>query len=148
MENTLRIGLGSQSEVKKAAIIHALCQFGLIAVQLVAVKARSGINEQPFNNETLTGAYNRATHTALLVPSADFTIAIESGLFERSDCYHDIAIAVVRLPSGEFLQQESEGVAFPTDAVEEVKRRGADVWTVGKVIQESGRVALHNDPHM
>ncbi len=141
------IGLGSQSEVKQAAVTHALRQFGLTAAQLVAVKARSDINEQPFNDETITGARNRATHTALLVPGADFTIAIESGLFERSGCYLDIAVVVVRLPGGEFLQQESAGVVFPTDAVEEVKRRGADEWTVGKILQESGRVRLHNDPH-
>ena len=141
------IGLGSQSEVKQAAVTHALRQFGLTDSQLVAVKARSDINEQPFNDETITGARNRALHTSLLVPGADLTIAIESGLFERSGCYLDIAVVVVRLPGGELLQQESEGVVFPADAVEEAKRRGADVWTVGKILQESGRVRLHNDPH-
>lgn len=143
----LLIGLGSQSEVKQAAVSQALRQFD-IDVQLMAVKASSNVSEQPFDDETITGAHNRALHTAILVPGADLTIAIESGLFARDGQYLDIAVVLVRLPDGEILTLESEGVVFPTDAVEEVKRRGAAVWTVGKILQESGRAQLHNDPHL
>jgi non-canonical (house-cleaning) NTP pyrophosphatase len=141
------IGLGSQSDVKRAAVMHALRQFGVDA-QLIAVKARSDVSEQPFHNETIIGARNRATHAALLVPGASFTLAIESGLFARNGGYFDIAIVVARLPTAEFLQQESAAVAVPADAVEEVKRRGADCWTIGKILQERGRVLDHTDPHL
>jgi len=143
----MRIGLGSQSEVKQAAVHNALHQSGFDA-EVVAVKALSGVSEQPFNDETIEGAQNRARHTAILVPDADITIAIESGIFLRREYWLDIAIVVVRFPDGEFFQAESEGVVFPTDAVEEVQRRGASAWTVGKILQEWNRVQLHNDPHL
>jgi non-canonical (house-cleaning) NTP pyrophosphatase len=143
------IGLGSQSAVKYAAVTHTLHQFGLINAKLVSVKAHSMVNEQPFNEETIIGAHNRAEHTALLVPDATFTIAIESGLFLHSDsCYYDIAIVVARLSDGSFLQTESKGVVFPMDAIQEAKRRGTHTWTVGKILQESRRVQYHNDPHL
>jgi non-canonical (house-cleaning) NTP pyrophosphatase len=140
------IALGSRSEVKQLAVLRALRQFGIDA-RVVAVKAGSQVSEQPYGEETVTGARNRAIHTGLLVPEADLTIAIESGLFERpAGCFLDIAVVVVRLASGELITGESEGVVFPTDAVEEARRRGGE-WTAGKVLQEQERVQLHTDPH-
>jgi non-canonical (house-cleaning) NTP pyrophosphatase len=146
-KTTMLIALGSQSEIKRVAITTALRQFGIHA-QLVAVKASSDVSEQPFDDETITGAKNRALHTAALVPGADLAMAIESGIFARNGQYLDIAVVLVQLPDGEMLVQESEGVVFPSDAVEEAKRRGTAAWTVGKILQESGRITLHNDPHL
>lgn len=149
---SLTIALGSQSQVKQTAISNAIAQFELDA-ELVAVKARSGIAEQPFNEETLRGAKNRAVHAAQLVRHADLAIAIESGIFVRKPHlfarkrYLDIAIVLARLQDGTFVSVESDSVEFPEEAVLETKRRGVQDWTTGRVLQEWGLVAQHDDPH-
>lgn len=141
------IVLGSQSEVKRVAVVKALSLLGIQA-KVIAVPAQSGVNEQPVEGETLLGARNRAEYAACLVAEADLALAIESGLFWRDGGYQDIAIVAACLKSGELLQVESRGVAFPLDAVEEARQRGFDQWTVGKILAEWGCVATHNDPHL
>ena len=143
----LTIALGSQSRVKQIAVSNALHQFRVVDVQLVAVHASSLVAEQPFNDEILLGAENRAAHAAILVPDATFAIAIENGIYSRQGRYFDVALVVARLQSGEFVRVESDSVEFPADAVQETICRGVNVWTVGKVLQEWGRVQSHDDPH-
>lgn len=146
-----KIGLGSLSELKGTALATALQQL-VVEAQVVAVKAASGVAEQPFDDETITGAHNRAQntaqYTAQLVPDADITFAIESGIFSVGDRYFDKAIVVARLKSGEFIEAQSDAVEFPQDAVQETIRRGVAVWTCGKVMAEWGRVEKHDDPHL
>ena len=142
-----KIGLGSLSEIKRTALAAALQQLPAQA-QVVAVKAASGVAEQPFDDETITGAHNRAEHTDQLVPDADFTLAIESGIFSVGNRYFDKAIVVARLKSGEFIEAQSDAVEFPQDAVQETLRRGAAIWTCGKVMEEWGLVQKHDDPHL
>lgn len=140
------IALGSTSEIKYAALAHAL-QLSGRDTQIITVKARSDVGEQPVEQETLLGARNRANHAALLVPDALLSIAIESGVFQREDGYVDIAVVLARFQTGEYCHVESEALPFPHDAVEETFRRGQQ-WTVGKVLQEWGRISRHDDPHL
>lgn len=142
------IALGSQSSVKQEAVRRAMQVFEIDA-QLVTVKARSNVAEQPFNSETVRGARNRALHAAALVPDAAFALAIESGIFDRNGHYLDIAVVVARLRDGRYLQADSQSVEFPADAVHETVRRCVenDSWTVGKILQEWGRIERHDDPH-
>lgn len=139
--------LGSTSKVKEKAVAAALEALG-IAAKLTCVKAHSLIAEQPFDDETISGAKNRAADAAAQVPAANLAVAIESGIFRRDGRYFDIAMVVVRLPSGEFIQGESEPLEFPADAVAETLHRGAMHWTCGRVLQDWGRVEKHDDPHL
>src|SRR5689334_18798874 len=139
------IALGSQSAVKLRAVEEAVRRFSLNA-KIVPVQARSGVSEQPFEHETVLGARHRAVHAAQIVPQADLSLAIESGLFFRDEQWFDIAIVVARNTTGAVVQVESEGCVFPTSAVEEVKRRGGE-WTVGKVLVEMELATQHDDPH-
>lgn len=140
-----QIVLGSQSAVKVRAVEHAIKRLGLNA-ELIAVKAASNVSEQPFEEETEQGAENRAAHAVMLQPGADYYLAIESGLFQRGDDWYDAAVVVLRDASGQYIVFQGEGVQFPTEAVEECRRRGGE-WTVGKVLVEMGYVSQHDDPH-
>jgi len=42
----------------------------------------------------------------------------------------------------------SDSVPFPYEAVQEAQRRGFKEWTVGRVMEEWGIVAQHDDPHL
>lgn len=143
----MQIVLASQSAVKVRAVEQAIQRLELKA-QLVAVKAVSNVNEQPFEDETYTGALNRAAHAVMIQPGADYYLAIESGLFQQKDGeWYDIAVVVLRDESGQYIVHHSEGVRFPREAVEECQRRGPQIWTVGKIMVELGLAHQHDDPH-
>ena len=147
MRKNFLLALGSQSAVKQAAVQQALAEVGREAT-VIAVKACSHVAEQPFDEETMQGARNRAEHTAALVPHADLCMAIESGLFRRHGSFLDIAIVLARFPNGRMISVESEGVAFPEEAVVEVLHRGTDTTTIGKILVEQGLAVQHDDPHV
>jgi non-canonical (house-cleaning) NTP pyrophosphatase len=141
----MKIALGSTSCVKQASVLSALHRFSS-PYELVSVSARSNVSEQPIENETYHGAINRVVHTASLVPDADFSLAIESGIFLRNNNFYDVAVVVARSQYGQMVISESEAVQFPDNCVMEALQRDGD-WTAGMVLQEKGIVKDHKDPH-
>ena len=141
----MKVALASTSWVKVAACQKALAD--VPNVELVTFKAPSGISEQPLNEETLRGAFNRIEATEKAIPDADLYVSIESGLFEENGDYFDRAVVTVKRKGAEQPQVSySDGVKFPLDCVNEARKRGFDIWTVGKVMAERGIVKLHDDP--
>lgn len=142
----MRIVLSSTSAVKVDACKQA---FGVGSdTEIVTVKAPSGVNEQPLNDETLRGAFNRLNYARSAVPNADYYVSIENGIFQENGRYVDRAVVTVMNKDGETRTTYSEGVEFPSASVEETRKRGFETWTVGKVMQEQGVVAQHDDPHL
>jgi non-canonical (house-cleaning) NTP pyrophosphatase len=143
----MEVLLGSTSKIKQDAVLAALTTLNIEA-EFSAVKAESGVAEQPFGDETIQGALNRAKHANELSPNADLVIAIESGIFRENGKYFDYAIVLALEPiTGKTFQVKSEAVEFPEDAVLETISRGVNEWTCGKVLAEWGRVVAHDDPH-
>lgn len=140
------IALGSTSAIKIQAVQAALTTLGCEAV-IMPVKAASGVPEQPFDDQTMLGAMNRARQAAQQVGRFDLALAIESGIYSQDGRYFDRAVVVALLPSGDFVSVLSDAVEFPADAVQETLARGTDVWTCGKVLAEWQRVEKHDDPH-
>ncbi len=139
----MKVVLASTSAVKLEACRAA---FGLEA-EIITVKAPSGVNEQPLNDETLTGAFNRIAAAKQLAPGADVYVSIENGIFEEEGRYIDRPVIVVARGACENHITYGEGVEFPKGSVEETRRRGFDTCTVGRVMQEQGLVRQHDDPH-
>jgi len=141
----MKIVLASTSAVKVAACRKA---FSHIAnLEIITIKVDSGVAEQPMNDETLRGAFNRIAAIQTAVPDADLYISIENGIFEENGAFIDRAIVTVARNGGEPEVTYSDGVEFPRDCVEEARKRGFDIWTVGKVMEEQGVVCQHDDPH-
>ncbi len=85
--------LGTVNPSKKEGVENAAKKlFKKFKVQ--ALKVKSGISEQPFDEETVEGAMNRAK-AAYYTTGADFGIGIESGIFKLGEFLHDIAICAI-----------------------------------------------------
>lgn len=148
----MKIVVSSQSQVKLDAVKNALTALGIEA-EIIGIKVKSNVPEQPMDDETLLGARNRAanaaTHARQLAPDADLYISIENGIYTQTDGrYIDKAVVLAVAKDGTEAIAYSEGVEFPKDCVEEARRRGFDTTTVGKVMQELGIVEKHDDPHL
>lgn len=140
----MKIVLASESKVKIAAVQRA---FADTTIELIAVNVPSGVSEQPMNDETLTGAYNRLAAAKAKEPGADLYIAIENGLFEEEGNFMDRPVVALSNDHARPLVTKGEGVRFPAEAVEEARQRGFDTTTVGKIMAQKGWVFDHADPH-
>lgn len=140
----MKIVLASESKIKIAAVQQA---FADTTIELVPISVPSDVPEQPFNEETLTGAFNRLNAAKTLVPDADMYIAIENGIFEEDGHYVDRAIVAIARNGNAPTITYSEGARFPDEAVVQAKQIGFDTTTVGKVMASKGWVQDHADPH-
>lgn len=139
--------LGSQSPIKLAVCKQI---FGAaFEHEILAYAASSGVNEQPFNDETQRGAFNRINAARNVISNADYYLSIENGIFEEDGRYIDRGIVVIEAKDGERIIARSDGVEFPEQYVEETRKRsgGFQKWTVGKIMAEHGVVSNHADPH-
>jgi len=150
----------STSIIKTGAVKKALNElFPTRTFEITAVKAVSGINEQPLNEETEQGAKNRirSAESLLGINQQDKTafISIENGLFSNENNeWEDKAVAVIKLPDGKMSSALSpQGVPFPLEAIETARTRGGgfEKNTVGSVIAEMyaarGIQIDKQDPH-
>ncbi|MDF2954880.1 inosine/xanthosine triphosphatase [Candidatus Alkanophaga liquidiphilum] len=74
----VRVAVGSNNPVKIKAVERAFSHFYNAVVESVA--APSGVSRQPFGDDTIKGAVNRATF-ALKATASDLGVGIEAGLF-------------------------------------------------------------------
>jgi len=139
--------LTSCSAVKIAALNEAIRQLGWDA-EIVAVKSPSGVNEQPLGDETECGALNRIRSARQARPGADLYVSIENGLFEEGGEHVDRAVVAAERADGRRAMARSAGVVFPRIYVEEARRRGFQMTTVGQVLADRGIVTRHDDPHL
>jgi|SRR3989344_18497 len=128
--------------------------------EIIGVKADSGINEQPVNEETEQGAKNRIRNAESLpaiskLQKGSAFISIENGIFSsENSAWEDKAVAVIKLPDGRISSALSpKGVLFPIEAIEaaRTKEGGFQKNTVGSVIAEMyaarGIQVNKQDPH-
>jgi len=79
----LRIGIGTSNKAKVKPVVSFLRTiFSDVKLEIESFKVDSGVPEQPFNNGTYLGAYNRAKK-ALEEIDGDYGVGIESGIFEH-----------------------------------------------------------------
>ncbi len=78
----MKIVVGSMNPVKiKLVKTGFLSLFPLEALEVVGCNANSNISTQPMNSvETCLGARNRARHSKVLVPDAEYYVGVEGGL--------------------------------------------------------------------
>lgn len=138
--------LASQSALKVEVCRSVLSKF-YDNFDLLAVRAVSGVADQPLNDETAQGARNRIEDARNQIPDADLYISIENGLFEEQGKYVDRGFCLVQDNTLQEFIGLSEEVTFPFEAVQETIKRGFNKWTVGKVMQEMRLVTQHDDPH-
>lgn len=139
------VTIGSKSELKKKAVINACMRTGH-DFEVTTLDVPSGVPAQPYGDlETTQGATNRAKHAVSMRPGS-WGIGIENGLFQHGDRWIDIAVVIVRSPSGVNSVWWSAGVEMPADAIALAEKRGIGKVTVGSIIAELHGCAP-DDPH-
>ena len=134
--------VGTTSTLKLSAA-QAAFQYATIE----GVKTASGVPEQPLEEQTEQGAYNRLREAKRLKPDADMYVGIENGIFFEHGNYVDKAVIVLENKAGEQHVEYSLGVVFPTSLFFKAKRQGFDNITVGQVMFDAGLVQKKDDPH-
>ena len=142
----------STSPIKTAAVRSV---FGRYRVNLFNIQTNSGVNAQPVNGETYTGALNRIRDARSklngLIKDSSWIIAIENGIFSEQinnrSVWSDRAVIIVQSPNGKQYRADSAPVIFPDSCVETARARGFHQTTVGQVMAEAAVVASGNDPH-
>jgi len=125
---------------------------------VVGVKTKSGVNEQPVGEETELGANNRIADAENIVGLNEVPhafVSIENGIFKISNNrYEDKAVVTIKLPNGQtFSETSTRGVEFPEEVVQATlqKEGGFAKNTVGSTIAEEfagkGVTINKQDPH-
>ncbi|HDM60138.1 MAG TPA: inosine/xanthosine triphosphatase [Archaeoglobus veneficus] len=91
----MRVIVGSSNPAKIEGVRIAFQRF-FSNVEIEAKNADSGVSDQPFNNETVRGAINRAIN--VYSKEFDFSVGIEAGLFRLKNTmtgYLDFQVAAI-----------------------------------------------------
>lgn len=131
----MRFVLGSTSRIKMHALTLA-CKQANISDSMVAIKTASGVNEQPVGTEeTLQGAYNRASAAKEKYPE-DCAIGIENGIVQFGGTWIDLAVIVMITPTNAVLTVTSLGLPYAHDHVDEAREKGFETTTVADIYAE------------
>ena len=126
----LVVAVGSENPVKVAAVRAVFSRiFG--AVNVFAVKVNSGVPPQPFNEDTVRGAVNRAKEALRRCP-ADFGVGIEAGLFSMPKAklrtgFVDVQWCAIADSEGRISLGCGPGFEHPPAVIERVIREGVEI---------------------
>lgn len=138
--STMKIVLGSTSVHKIDAVKQACAILGgrFADAEVIGVKAKSGVAEQPYTmGEIARGANNRAMDACSFFPEA-INIGIESGLDGDGSFCVDLAMVTVFTPDGRAYHATSIGVEIPIQFIQEHRERFIEEpdLTIGDVVKE------------
>ena len=132
----MRIAVGSTNPVKIEAVRRTFSRiYSEDKVEVFGVEVDSRISIQPFGDETIEGAVNRAEE-AILKGGADLGVGIEAGLFEfprTTTGYVDIQWCTIIDREGRLTIGCNSGFEYPPKVVSKVLRENREV---GEVMDE------------
>ena len=130
---TVKVAVGTDNEVKLRAVGNV---FGKIydKLQILKVQVVSGVKDQPWGEDTVTGAKNRAAGAIEQMPEAHFGVGIEAGLIENktTEKFFDVQFCAIQDKSGRVTMGHGSGFYYPQEVFAGVKAGG----TVGAVMTE------------
>jgi inosine/xanthosine triphosphatase len=124
----VRVIVGSKNPVKVEGVKQAFKQF-FDDVSVNSVEVDSGVGNQPFNNDSIKGAINRALRS--FSDDYDFSVGVEAGLFSVKETVTGfIDFQVSAIYNGERITIGfGPGFEYPPFVVEEVLK-GREVGDV------------------
>ncbi len=133
--SVITIGVGSANHVKVEAVREVMESiYG--SVRIYPYDVKSGVPDQPFEEETHQGAINRAKSA---LKDHDLSVGIEAGVFEKYDGLFDIQHCAIYDKDGKTTVGMGSGFKYPDEVAEKV-RNG---MTVGSAMDEIyGRTAI------
>lgn len=123
------IVVASTNPVKiKTAEIGFARMFPGMVFNVRGISARSDVSDQPMGEEeTLTGAINRANNVSVIEPQADYWVGIEGGLKKVGEEMEVFAWIVVKSKDGKFGKGKTGSFFLPkeiTKLIDEGKELG------------------------
>ncbi len=142
--DSVDIAVGSLNPVKIEAVRNVMERiYG--NVRIFAVDSKSGVPEQPFEDETVKGAINRAKGA---LGNHTMAVGIEAGVFERYDGLYDVQHCAVIDKDGKITIGIGSGFRYP-DKIAELVRNGKTVgeamnivYTHSDVGKEQGAIGV------
>ena len=135
----------SQTQLKVGAFIKAFKRAG-IPIKVVALKAKSGVSDQPLGlKETRDGALGRIQDALQQNPNGDVYASGESGMMKEAEGYVDKGILVLRMSNSPLAFGETAGLPVPLEIAQEVLETGN---TVGGVAYKHNQVKDPQNPHL
>ncbi len=113
-----RVHVGSNNPIKAQAVKNVFERaFGPTEVRLISVE--SGVPVQPFNDDIVKGACERAQRALL---GADFGVGIEAGLIWHKGVklYFDVQFCAIVSQDGKITVGHGSGVVYPPKVIAEV----------------------------
>ncbi|MCK5562517.1 MAG: inosine/xanthosine triphosphatase [Thermoplasmata archaeon] len=130
---TVKVAVGSDNEVKVRAVKNV---FGMVFdnLEVEMVPVSSGVQAQPWDEETITGAQNRASGALEKSQDAHFGVGIEAGLIENKTTgkHFDVQYCAIQDRGGRVTLGHGSGFYYPNLVFERVKAGS----TVGQVMSE------------
>ncbi len=113
------VKIGSENPSKIRAVKMVFAKIFNFEIKYIGEKVDSDVADQPFGNETIRGAINRAKK----LKNCDYCIGIEAGLFYEEEIkkYIDRAYCVIIDKFGNFTVGHSGGFYYPSQVMRLVK---------------------------
>ena len=116
----MRVQIGSQNPSKIKAVKKVFSMIFSFEIEYSASVVNTGVPAQPFNQETLRGAINRAKNA---LGYADYAVGIEAGLFWEDELnnYLDRTYCAIIDKYGYMSMGHSGGFTYPQKVIDMVK---------------------------
>jgi len=121
--------VGSKNPVKIKSTDHAFHRIFEDAFLVQGLDVNSGVSDQPLGNEeTLTGAMNRAKNAKNAFPEADFWVGIEGGVEEIDGHMNAFAFVVVLDTNGKSGKAKTATFDLP-EVIKKLIKGGMELGT-------------------
>lgn len=151
----MRVVVASKNPVKLAAVeaaFTAVFASAGAAIDIAGVSVESGVSEQPLtDDETLTGASNRANHARSAEPEADYWVGLEGGLEQKNDTLEAFGWMVVLGKDGREGRSRTATFTLP-EQVRQLIEKGYELGEADDIVfkrknskQENGAVGILTD---
>ena len=120
----MRVAIATDSKEKIKGIKSAFSRFFKIEedkIEFFHKKVDSGVSEQPFNEETYEGAFNRVNTLIEKSEKADFFISCEAGKY-----FNVQVICIFDFQKQRYLWSKSSGWQIPSEDIEIIKNVDLD----------------------
>jgi non-canonical (house-cleaning) NTP pyrophosphatase len=141
----------SSTAIQKLQAVQKAFEIQLpnITLEIKGLKVPSGINEQPVRKKEIEQGCNNRLAETMKLEQSDIFISMENGIVKEGENWIDIGYIIMYFQKS---RQQFDGytnsVIFPTDCVEEAKKRGFELNTVGSVMAELYPQINKQDPHL
>lgn len=132
----MKIAVATKSLEKIEGIKKAFSRFFEInEIEIFSKQVKSGVPEQPFDDETYKGALNRVKCIQKEMPEMDFYISCEAGIDVNFGQYFNVqVVCIYDSKTKKYLWGKSSGWSIPNGDIKRIKESNLDSYLKGKGI--------------